>query len=222
MKDVIAIDGPAGAGKSTIAKKLAVQLNYNYLDTGAMYRAVTLLALTNKVDFSDKKKIVSLAKKAQFQFAFSNDESKLLLFLNGQDVSKLIRSKKINQHVSDVACIKGVRDILVKKQQELAQNGKVVMDGRDIGTRVLPEAEYKFYLTATLEERAQRRFNENLNHDDNVSYQQIKENIKLRDEIDSQRKHSPLKKAEDAILIDTTHFSIEEVVEKIKTIIRSE
>ncbi|TDO87846.1 cytidylate kinase [Halanaerobium saccharolyticum] len=217
MKNVIAIDGPGGAGKSTIAKLLAERLNYIHLDTGAMYRALTLAAIKNNIDFDQKNKLVKLAKSIDITFDENGE-----IFLNGENVTEEIRTAEVNSHVSQIALIKGVREILVEKQQQLAQNNMVVMDGRDITTVVLPEAEYKFFLTASLEERAKRRYQEIKSKDNEAYFEKIKKSIARRDKLDSERKHSPLKKAEDAILVDTTNLSIDQVLDQMITIIEGD
>jgi len=215
MDNVIAIDGPGGAGKSTIARLLAEELGYLHLDTGAMYRAVTLAALNKNIDFNDDNALTKTAEEIEIDF---NEDGEI--FLNGENVSSEIRSQAVNENVSKTAAVKGVRETLVKKQKKLAEEHKVVMDGRDITTVVLPNADHKFFLTASLEERARRRFEEMKRKDMEVSLEDIKENIKNRDKLDSERKHSPLKKADDAVEIDSTELSIEEVVEKIKSFIK--
>lgn len=215
MDNVIAIDGPGGAGKSTIARLLAEELGYLHLDTGAMYRAVTLAALNKNIDFNDDNALTETAEEIEIDF---NEDGEI--FLNGENVSSEIRSQAVNENVSKTAAVKGVRETLVKKQKKLAEEHKVVMDGRDITTVVLPNADHKFFLTASLEERARRRFEEMKRKDMEVSLEDIKENIKNRDKLDSERKHSPLKKADDAVEIDSTELSIEEVVEKIKSFIK--
>ncbi|MCC3144807.1 (d)CMP kinase [Halanaerobium sp. Z-7514] len=217
MDNVVAIDGPGGAGKSTIARRLAEELGYLHLDTGAMYRAVTYAALQKGLDFNDNEALVKLANSIEIDFNQAGE-----IFLNGKNVSQEIRSPEVNQNVSKTAAVKGVREILVEKQQELAAQHKVVMDGRDITTVVLTEAEHKFYLTASIEERARRRFEEMKAKNKEANYKEIKENIARRDELDSQREHSPLKIADDAVVIDSTDLSIEEVVSKIKAIIAGE
>jgi len=217
MKNVIAIDGPGGAGKSTIAKLLAKKLNYLHLDTGAMYRAVTLAALNNNIDFSDKDKLVELAQSIDITF-----DKKGEIYLNGKNVSEKIRTAAVNNYVSQTAAVKGVRKVLVKKQQQLAQNNKVVMDGRDIATVVLPEAAHKFFLTASLEERARRRYQEVRSKKKKADFEEIKNSIARRDKLDSERKHSPLKKAEDAVLVDTTDLSIDQVLDHMIAIIEGE
>lgn len=217
MRNVIAIDGPGGAGKSTIAKLLAEKLNYLHLDTGAMYRAVTLAALRKNISFDEEEELVDLAKKINISFNEQGD-----IFLNDENISEEIRTAKVNNHVSQTAAIQGVREVLVEKQQQLAQKNKVVMDGRDITTVVLPTAEYKFYLTASLEERAKRRFEEVKNKNEDINFEEVKKSIARRDKLDSEREHSPLKKAEDAVLIDTTDLSISEVLKKMISIIEGE
>lgn len=217
MNNVIAIDGPGGAGKSTIAKKLANKLNYIHLDTGAMYRAVTLAALRENIELNKTEKLIDLTKKIDIHFTDNGD-----IFLNGENVSQEIRTAKINKNVSKTASVKGVRDILVDKQREIAKKNKVVMDGRDITTVVLKDAEYKFFLTASLEERAKRRFEEEKLKGKEVLLDKIKESIAQRDKKDREREHSPLKKAEDAILIDTTELTIAEVLNKMLLIIKDD
>ncbi len=217
MGNVIAIDGPGGAGKSTIANLLAKRLNYIHLDTGAMYRAVTLAALKNNINFNKKSKLVELAENIDITFDEDGE-----IFLNGENVSEEIRTAEVNSLVSQIAAVKGVREVLVEKQKQLAQNNMVVMDGRDITTVVLPEAEHKFFLTASLEERAKRRYQEVKSKDTEADFEKIKESIARRDKLDSERKHSPLKKAEDAVLVDTTDLSIDQVLDKMIIIIEGE
>lgn len=216
MDNVIAIDGPGGAGKSTIAKKLAEKLGYLHLDTGAMYRAVTLAALKRKIDFEEKK-LTELAKNSVIDFNQAGE-----VFLNKENVTEAIRTKAVNQHVSKTAAVKGVREVLVEKQRQLAQENKVVMDGRDITTVVLADAEHKFFLTASLAERAQRRYQELKSKGQKADFEDIKKSIERRDKLDSERKHSPLKKAEDAYFLDTTDLEIEEVLQKILSLIAGE
>lgn len=217
MKNVVAIDGPGGAGKSTIAKLLAQKLNYIHLDTGAMYRAVTLAALREDIDFDDQDKLIKLAQEINIEFDRNGE-----IFLNGENISEEIRTAEVNKYVSQTAAVKGVRKVLVKKQQKLAQNNKVVMDGRDITTVVLPDAEHKFFLTASLEERARRRFEEVKSKNKDADFEKIKASIARRDKLDSEREHSPLKKAEDAVLVDTTDLNIDQVLDKMITIIEGE
>jgi cytidylate kinase len=216
MNDVIAIDGPGGAGKSTIAALLAEELGYLHLDTGAMYRAVTLAALEKNIDFNDSESLTKVAENINIDFNQAGE-----IFIDGRNVSQEIRSQKVNRHVSETASVKEIREIMVKKQKKIAEENKVVMDGRDITTVVLPDAKYKFYLTASIEERARRRYEEMKSKNITVDIEEIKNNIKERDKKDSQREHSPLKKADDAVLIDSTNLSIEEVIEKMKKVIKS-
>lgn len=217
MENVVAIDGPGGAGKSTIARLLAQKLNYLHLDTGSMYRAVTLAALRENIDLNQQEKLIELARKIDINFDQNGE-----IFLNGENVSEEIRKAAVNKHVSQTAAVKGVREVLVKKQQQLAQNNKVVMDGRDITTVVLPEADHKFFLTASLEERARRRYQEVKSKNKDADFEKIKESIARRDKMDREREHSPLKKAEDAVLVDTTDLSIEEVLDKMIAVIEGE
>lgn len=220
MKSVIAIDGPAGAGKSTIAKKLAKRFNYRYLDTGAMYRAVTWYLIDNNIDISDKKKLTEIAKDIDISFKTDKKNGSTYIYINDKNVTDKIRKNKIDKNVSNVAKVSGVRTEMVKIQQEIAEEGKIVVDGRDIASRVLPDADLKIYLTATVEERARRRHNELLEKDIASDLEKVKKEIKERDYIDKNRKNSPLVKTEDAILIDSTDLSIEEVLDKISSLIK--
>ncbi|NLP37793.1 MAG: (d)CMP kinase [Firmicutes bacterium] len=214
MKARIAIDGPAGAGKSTVARAVAKRLNLTYLDTGAMYRAVTLAALRNGTDLHDQKALEALTLSLQLDIQ-TDDKGNNIVFLNGEDVTTAIRDPLVNRHVSIVALYPEVRRLMVQKQREISKRGGVVMDGRDIGTHVMPDAEYKFFLTASLEERAKRRQAELQAAGKEISYEQVLEEIAARDKIDSEREHSPLRAAKDAILIDTTELSVAEVVDTI-------
>lgn len=209
----IAIDGPAGSGKSTIARKLAERLNLDYIDTGAMYRAVTLAVITMGIAPGDKKGIIDTAVKSRIQLRG------LKVFLNGEDVSLEIRTPLVDKRVSEVAGIPEVRRILVGLQRQMAARGGVVMDGRDIGTSVLPEARFKFFLTAALEERAKRRFQDLVKTSPQIALEQVMNEMERRDLLDSTRGHSPLKVADDAVVIDTTGRSIEEVLDEIMSIV---
>ncbi len=220
MTTSVAIDGPAGAGKSTVAKKLAEKLNFTYLDSGAMYRAVTLAALENGVDVNNKEKLKRLVKDLSIDIEYKNNNFKI--FMDDQDITNEIRTEKVDNNVSAVAKIKAVRDELVKKQRMIAQTKDIVMDGRDIGTRVLPQADYKFYITATVKERAKRRYKDVVNRGEDKSFKEVQQEIIRRDRIDSNRQYSPLKKAEDAVVIDTTDLNKEQVLEKILSIIKGE
>lgn len=211
---IVAIDGPAGAGKSTVAKILAKRLGFLYIDTGAMYRALTLKALDNNVDIYDEHKINALALETVIDLR-SNPDGSLSIFLDGKDVSLEIRRPRITQYVSDVSKIKGVRQVLVKMQRELGKKGDCVLEGRDIGTVVFPNAEKKFFIDASAEVRVNRRFKELKGLNQNVAEVDVAKDLSNRDKIDSTREVSPLRKAEDAIYIDTTELSIEGVVEKM-------
>ncbi len=210
----IAIDGPAGAGKSTVAKLVALRLNYLYIDTGAMYRAITYLAIQygyNSLDYENN--IAELAEAATI--SLENRENRLHVFVNEQDVTDVIRSPEISALVPVISQIASVRNTLVVKQRELAVNGGVVMDGRDIGTRVLPNAEVKIFLTASVEERAKRRCLELQQKGFKVDLNELKVEISERDNIDSERKIDPLIAAKDAVMLDTSYMTIQEVVDKI-------
>ncbi|GMU95647.1 MULTISPECIES: (d)CMP kinase [Ignavibacterium] len=211
-KLIIAIDGPAGSGKSTTAKLLAKKLGYLYIDTGAMYRAVTLFAIKNNI-LDDEKKIIELASKLDIELKLEDGITKV--FVNGKDVSEEIRSLEVNQNVSPVSKIEGVRKILVEKQKRIGQNGGVVMEGRDITTVVFPNADVKIFLTASIEERARRRALEFAQKGQEVDIEKVKQNIIERDRIDSSRSISPLTKSPDAIEVDTSNLTIEEQVDLI-------
>ncbi|MGG3404037.1 cytidylate kinase [Bacillus cereus] len=213
----IAIDGPAAAGKSTVAKVVAKKLSYVYIDTGAMYRTITYAALEQKVDIENEEQLMEVVKNVKIEF--QQGENTQLVFLNGQDVSEVIRTPEVTNRVSIVAKHRLVREEMVRRQQELAEKGGVVMDGRDIGTHVLPDAEVKIFMLASVEERAERRHLENMNKGFDSDLEQLKEEIAQRDKLDSEREVSPLKKADDALELDTTSLSIEEVVQKIMGIV---
>lgn len=209
-KIIVAIDGPAGSGKSVSAKLLAKKLGIAYLDTGAMYRAATFLALTENV-LNDPDKLIRLLKNSVIDLKYSDE--KLLVYLNSRDVTEEIRNQDVNFNVSEISKIPEVRELLVGKQQEYGKNNSLVAEGRDIGTAVFPGATVKFFLTASIEERAKRRRDEFNSKGENFSFEEIKEAIRRRDKIDSERELNPLKKADDAIEIDTSNMTIEEQVE---------
>ena len=219
MKDqtVIAVDGPAGAGKSTVSRALARRLEYVYIDTGAMYRAITLLAIRHGVDPHDEVRLEALARESDIIFRFdeSHPDEPNRIFLDGEDVSDAIRTPQVSALVSPVSAVPGVRTILTHRQRELACTGRVVMDGRDIGTTVLPAAGLKIFLTASLEERARRRFAEMQKKGFSADFAEVKKNLAERDAYDSGRKTSPLAQADDAVLLDTTCMSIDEVVDAL-------
>ncbi|HEM3532748.1 (d)CMP kinase [Streptococcus suis] len=215
MKSIqIAIDGPASSGKSTVAKIIAKNFGYTYLDTGAMYRSATYLALTNGIEVTDQNRIVALL--AQYPIRFGRDKNgQQLVFVGDEDVTLPIRDNQVTNNVSAVAALPLVREELVRLQQEIAQAGGIVMDGRDIGTVVLPQAELKIFLIASVEERALRRFKENTERGIETDLESLKQEIAARDYKDSHREVSPLKAADDAITFDTTGVSIEGVVKFI-------
>lgn len=209
----IAIDGPAAAGKSTAAKLIAEQLNYIYIDTGAMYRALTYKALLEQVDVQDEEALARLLYSTQIELKPSSEGQ--LVFVDSEGVTMKIREALVTNNVSFVAKHRLVREEMVRRQQELAAGGGVVMDGRDIGTQVLPGAELKIFLLASVEERAERRHAENLAKGFPSDLNQLKAEIEQRDRLDTEREVSPLRKAGDAVEIDTTSLSITQVVDKI-------
>nr|WP_294572585.1 (d)CMP kinase [uncultured Romboutsia sp.] len=206
---VIAVDGPAGAGKSTIAKLIAEKLNINYIDTGAMYRAITYKCLQNNIDINNEKEVINIAKNCEIDFKDNN------IYLNGEILTDEIRTMEVSNNVSNVAKIKEVRYLMVDVQRNIGKVSSVILDGRDIGSYVFPNADYKFFLIATPEERGNRRYKELVNKGYNVNLEEIIKDIIKRDEIDSNREFAPLVKAEDAIEIDTTGKSINEVVQSV-------
>ena len=212
---IIAFDGPAGSGKSTIAKIISEKLGITCLDTGAMYRAVTLYFLENNVDFNDENQVKINLEKIELEFI--NDK----LYLNNKDVSVQIREKNVNDNVSFVSAIRIVREKMVDLQRKMSGKKSVVLDGRDIGTVVFPNADYKFYITASVDVRARRRYEEELEKGiSNLSFDEVKKSMENRDYIDSNREVTPLRKADDAIEIDTSDMSIDEVLEKILSYIK--
>lgn len=213
----IAIDGPAAAGKSTVAKIVAKDLSYIYIDTGAMYRALTYVSLKNEVDIQEENEVATLLSSLRIEL--TRDESGQKVSVNGEDVTEIIRSNEVTNNVSIIAKHPKVREEMVARQREMAVGGGVVMDGRDIGTHVLPQAELKVFLKASVDERAKRRYEENIQKGFESDLEQLKEDIRKRDKIDSEREVAPLKKADDAIEIDTTSLSIEQVANKIKELI---
>lgn len=216
--DIITIDGPAGSGKSTIAAILAKDLDYLYFDTGVMYRAVTLLALQNQVDPGDEESVTRLAEQAviDVQDASVADGRQYDVRLNGEDVTWKIRDKQVEAFVSPVSTYAGVRKAMSEQQRRIGLRGRVVMVGRDIGTVVLPEAGVKIYLDASVEERARRRVLELQNRGQNPLYDEVLDNLRSRDAIDSGRKVAPLKPAADAHRIISDGLSIQEVVDEVK------
>ena len=215
----IAIDGPAGSGKSTVAKLVAKKLGFLYVDTGAMYRAVTYKVLKNNVDFTDEGKIIALAKNSEIVFR-KGDKGEQSVCLDGEDITKEIRMPDVTGAVSYVSRITGVRKALVKLQQNFGSGNNIVMEGRDIGSVVFPNAFLKIYLTASIEERAKRRFEENRIKGINTDLDTLRTEIAERDLIDSTRKESPLIKVPDAVEIETDNMNAFEVSDRIAEIFR--
>lgn len=212
-KITIAIDGYSSTGKSTVAKQLADWLDYIYVDTGAMYRAVTLFAMNKGLisdGFFDKESLIAKLDEVKISFTRDADSGKAEVCLNGKNVEKFIRNLEVSSFVSPIATISEVRAKLVEQQQKMGYQKGIVMDGRDIGTVVFPNAELKIFMTASAEERAQRRFNELLQRGDDVSYTSVLANVVERDTIDTTRDDSPLVKAQDAIVIDNTETNVED------------
>ena len=212
-KIAIAIDGPAGAGKSSISKVVANELGYLYIDTGAMYRGVTWAVLDSPVDVKNQKDVESLLPSLDLTLEPTANACKV--FVKGQDVTDLIRQQQINENVSTIASYKGVREYLVERQQAMAAVGGVILDGRDIGSVVLPKAELKIYLTASVDARAKRRWLEVQGTSNEQSLEDIKNNVESRDEMDKNRDESPLVCVEDAIVVDSSNMTFDETVEHI-------
>lgn len=212
-KLAIAIDGPAGAGKSTAAKLIAERLEYTYIDTGAMYRAAVWNALNLGIDINDTPKLIEATDKMELKIAFLNGKTRV--WVDGVEVSEDIRMPEVSNLVALVAKVPEVRQIMLKAQQKMAQGGGVVMDGRDTTTHVMPNAEVKVFLTAGIKERAKRRYLEFVNKGINVDLEDLEKEIEKRDKEDLEREAAPLVRAEDAVLIDTTDLSIADAVEEI-------
>ncbi len=210
---IIAIDGPAGAGKSTIARMIAEKLGYVYIDSGAMYRSITWQAMRTGVNLQDDKELVALAKKTKL--FFKRHQRQMKLFMNGKSVTKAIRTPEVTANICYIADNPRIRQIMVKLQQKIGQAGGIVMEGRDIGTKVFPQADFKFYLDASAEERAKRRYLEFKARGVKVRVQDILKDIKIRDHKDKTRSVSPLKKAKGSIVIDSSKLTPEQVVGKL-------
>jgi cytidylate kinase len=213
---IVAIDGPAGAGKSSVAKEVAKRLGLTYIDTGAMYRALTWKALINKVDINDEADLEKLLLASDIELIPSPEENVLKVYIDGNDVTGEIREPSISSSVSLVSSHRSIRKIMVDKQRIIANTRKgVVMDGRDIGTVVFPNADIKIFLIASIEERANRRFKEQIARGIKSNLENLIQDISLRDQIDTNREVSPLKPADDSIIIDTTHLDYNQVIEKL-------
>ncbi len=213
----VAIDGPAGAGKSTIAKILAADLGFIYVDTGAMYRAMALSCLRNGIDVRDKEAVVGHCEKIEVSLKYKNGEQQVLL--NGENVNAYIRTEEVSQATSAISIYEGVREKLLNLQRQLGQEHNVVMDGRDIGTNVLKDAQVKIYLTASVNTRAKRRYEELVKRGIECNLKEIEEDIKKRDYRDMHREIAPLKQAEQAVYLDSSELAIEQVVGKIREMI---
>lgn len=209
----IAIDGPAGAGKSTIAKLVSKKLGFIYVDTGAMYRAIALYFLNNNIDVDNNESVLSACNDIKIDIKYEDNNQQV--YLNGENVSSLIRQEKVGNMASKVAAKQAVRNVLLQLQRDIAASSDVIMDGRDIGTFVLPNAELKIYLTASVSTRAKRRYDELVSKGENPDMKTIEKDIEQRDFQDMNREISPLKQADDAIYLDTSNMSIDEVVEFI-------
>ena len=211
---VIAIDGPAGAGKSTISKLIAKNLGINYIDTGAMYRAITYKCIKENIDVNDIQRVVDLCSRTDVDFVDN------YIYLDGQRLNEEIRTLQVSSRVSDVAKIPQVREFLLEKQREIGKRSDVILDGRDVGTHIFPDAKYKFFLNASAQERGRRRYQELIDKGQSVVLEEIIEDIKKRDYIDSTREVAPLVKADDAIEVDTTSMTIDQVVTYISDMVR--
>jgi len=213
-KIIIAIDGWSSCGKSTLAKQMAKELGYLYVDSGAMYRAITLYFLRNHVDWTDIKEVKKALKEITLEFIDNPQSQQSEIHLNGENAEYLIRDLVIAEKVSDVAAIKEVRTFAVKQQQNMGKKRGVIMDGRDIGTVVFPHAELKIFMTADNAVRVERRFKELFAKKPNITIEEVKNNLEMRDYIDSNRKESPLRQADDALLLDNTNLSMNETLHK--------
>jgi cytidylate kinase len=219
IKMLIAIDGPAGSGKSTVSKMIAKRLGLLYIDTGAMYRALTLKAMRNKMDLKNESALVKLAHSTRIDLEASAGEA-LKVTLDGEDVTGLIRTPELTNNVKYIARVPDVRSEMVRLQRAIGERSGAVLEGRDIGTVVFPDAKYKFYLDADVEERARRRHKELMESGQSIGLEDIKKDVVVRDESDMKRSVGALKRSPDAMLVDTTSLTIGEVVEKIISYIR--
>jgi len=219
-KIIIAIDGWSSCGKSTLAKELAKELGYLYVDSGAMYRAITLYFLRNHVDWTDKSEVRKALKEISLEFIYNEKSQQSEMHLNEENVEYVIRDLVVAEKVSDVAAIKEVRKFAVEQQQVMGKKKGVIMDGRDIGTVVFPKAELKIFLTADNAVRVERRFKELFEKNPNITIEEIKANLEMRDYIDSNREESPLRQAKDAILVDNTNLTAKETEQKVLKLVK--
>lgn len=213
-KIVVAIDGWSSCGKSTLAKQLSKELGYLYVDSGAMYRAITLYFLRNHIDWTEKKEVKKALKEINLEFIYNDNTQSGEIYLNGENVEYVIRDLVIAEKVSEVAAIKEIREFAVAQQQKMGAKKGIIMDGRDIGTVVFPKAELKIFMTADNAVRVERRFKELYEKNPNVTIEEVKDNLEMRDYIDSHREVSPLKKAKDAIVLDNTYLTEKEQFQK--------
>lgn len=216
---IVAVDGPAGSGKGTVTKRIEKDLGFLNLDTGATYRCVALEMIRKNIDLKNESEIIKIANAIDIKI--HNEGEKDIILLNGEDVTKEIRTKEVTAIVSQVSSIIPVREIMVEVQRKLAQGKNIIVEGRDIGTVVFPNAELKIYLDAKEEVRAKRRYDENIQNGMNITYEEVLENVKMRDYNDMHKKFGALRKAENAVVIDSSNMTIDEVVEKIKILIKN-
>lgn len=214
-KIIIAIDGLSSCGKSTVARQLAKELKYLYVDSGAMYRAITLYFLRNNIDIDNKEQVKNALAEMELDFRLNNQSGRVEMFMNDENVEYLIREMIVAEKVSEVAALPDVRSFAVKQQQRMGAKKGIIMDGRDIGTTVFPDAELKLFLTADNAVRVERRFKELCQKNPNITIEEVAHNIEMRDYIDANREVSPLRKASDAVEIDTTHLTPEEQLRKV-------
>jgi len=219
-KIIIAIDGWSSCGKSTLAKELAKELGFLYVDSGAMYRAITLYFLRNHVDWTDKNEVKKALNEISLEFIYNDNSQQSEMHLNGENVEYVIRDLVVAEKVSDVAAIKEVRKFAVDQQQLMGKKKGLIMDGRDIGTVVFPKAELKIFLTADNAVRVERRFKELFDKNPNVTIEEVKANLEMRDYIDSNRVESPLRQADDAILVDNTNLTAKETIQKVMLMVK--
>jgi len=212
-KIIVTIDGWSSTGKSTLAKQLARELKYKYIDSGAMYRAITLYFLRNHVDWTHPEAVQDALRNIVLEFVSNHKSGQTEMWLNGENVEYVIRDLVIAEKVSEVAAIKAVREYAVAQQQEMGKNKGIVMDGRDIGTTVFPHAELKIFMTADEKVRVQRRFKELFEKNPNITLEEVKHNLEMRDYIDSHREVSPLRKADDAVMLDNSHLTMKQQLE---------
>ena len=219
-KIIIAIDGWSSCGKSTAAKELAKELGYLYVDSGAMYRAITLYFLRNHIDWTDKTEVKKALEAISLEFIYNENSEQSEMHLNGENVEYVIRDLVVAEKVSEVAAIKEVRKFAVAQQQLMGKKKGIIMDGRDIGTVVFPKAELKIFLTADNAVRVERRFKELFDKNPNITIEEVKANLEMRDYIDSNREESPLRQADDAILVDNTNLTAKETIQEVMQMIR--